>query len=92
MPGARVDLAFEGAFTGETLGWSALSYERGHETGVVADTRLFEMRFEGEQAPVPTLPSFARNAAAVGRAGCFQVTGPRRERPIRWASRGARRR
>jgi FtsP/CotA-like multicopper oxidase with cupredoxin domain len=57
VPGARVDLAFEGAFEGEALGWSALSYERGHETGVAADTRLFEMRFEGEQAPVPTLPS-----------------------------------
>jgi FtsP/CotA-like multicopper oxidase with cupredoxin domain len=56
VPGARVDLAFEGGAAGDTLSWSALSHERGHETGAAADAKLFAMHFEGAHTQVPELP------------------------------------
>lgn len=57
VPGARVDLAFEGGLDGETLTFSALSYERGHETGAAPDAALFTLRFAGDQTSVPELPA-----------------------------------
>jgi FtsP/CotA-like multicopper oxidase with cupredoxin domain len=57
VPGARVDVAFEGAPAGDTLSWSALSYERGHETGTATDARLFDLHFDGNELAAPALPS-----------------------------------
>ncbi len=57
VPGARVDLAFEGAPGGETLSWSALSYERGHETGLATDAKVFDLHFNGDELAAPALPT-----------------------------------
>jgi FtsP/CotA-like multicopper oxidase with cupredoxin domain len=56
VPGARVDVAFAGKAGGETLGWHALSYERGHDTGGSPDSKLFNVAFSGDASADVSLP------------------------------------